>query len=113
MEGGTPYNVEYRIRCHDGSYYWFNGRAIPLRNEAGQILKWFGSSTDITERKLAEQQLREHQNHYERLLKLEVASQTVAAIAHELNQPLNAAASYTDAALRFLQCRKSKAGTAE
>ena len=36
VEGGTPYNVEYRIRCHDGSYYWFNSRAIPLRNEAGQ-----------------------------------------------------------------------------
>jgi PAS domain S-box-containing protein len=110
VEGGTPYNVEYRIRCHDVSYYWFNGRAIPLRNEAGQILKWFGSSTDISERKLAERQLREHQNHYERLLKLEVANQTVAAIAHELNQPLNAAASYTDAALRFLQSGNPKPG---
>ena len=108
VEGGTPYNVEYRIRCHDGSYYWFNGRAIPLRNETGQIQKWFGSSTDITERKLAEQQLREHQNQYERLLKLEVASQTVAAIAHELNQPLNAAASFTDAALRFLNAGNPK-----
>jgi PAS domain S-box-containing protein len=103
LKAGTHYTVEYRIRRHDGDYHWFEGRAILLRDEAGQVRKWFGSSTDITERKQVEQQLREHQQHYERLLKLEVASQTVAAIAHELNQPLNAAASYTDAALLFLE----------
>jgi diguanylate cyclase (GGDEF)-like protein len=50
---GEPYEIEYRLRRHDGVYRWMLGRARPLRNEAGEIVKWFGTCTDIGELKTA------------------------------------------------------------
>ena len=47
METGEPYEIEYRFRRHDGQYRWFLGRALPHRDENGNILKWFGTCTDI------------------------------------------------------------------
>ncbi len=41
--------VEYRVRRHDGVWRWFHGRAAPVRDETGEIARWFGSSSDITE----------------------------------------------------------------
>jgi PAS domain S-box-containing protein len=43
------FDVEFRIRRRDGVYRWFKTRATPLRNEKGQVVKWFGSNTDIQE----------------------------------------------------------------
>jgi PAS domain S-box-containing protein len=53
------YEVEMRYRRHDGSYRWYVARAEPLRAEDGTITAWFGTSTDIHDRKVAEQALRE------------------------------------------------------
>lgn len=50
---GEPYEIEYRLRRHDGVYRWMLGRAVPLRSESGQIVKWFGTCTDIEELKAA------------------------------------------------------------
>ena len=50
---GDPYEIEYRLRRHDGVYRWMLGRAVPLRDESGQIVKWFGTCTDIEELKAA------------------------------------------------------------
>ena len=51
---GSPYEVEYRFkRASDGVYKWHLGRALPMRNENGEIVKWFGSCTDIDEYKRA------------------------------------------------------------
>ena len=44
---GDAFDMSYRIRRFDGVYRWFKTRAIPLRDPAGRILKWFGSDTDI------------------------------------------------------------------
>jgi PAS domain S-box-containing protein len=49
-----PFNFEYRIRRHDGIYRWFDTRAVPLRDSETRILKWFGTCTDVTERKQVE-----------------------------------------------------------
>jgi PAS domain S-box-containing protein len=49
VRGGLPFDVEYRIRRHDGVWRWFNGRASAVREEDGEIRRWFGSSSDITE----------------------------------------------------------------
>ena len=48
---GMPYEFEFRIRRHDGEYRWFKSLAQAVRNEAGEIIKWFGSSTDIENQK--------------------------------------------------------------
>jgi PAS domain S-box-containing protein len=51
LETGEPYEIEYRFRDADGEYRWFLGKAMPLRNAAGEIVEWFGTATDISERK--------------------------------------------------------------
>ncbi|CAN5574658.1 hypothetical protein BH10ACT10_BH10ACT10_00280 [soil metagenome] len=50
---GKPYEIEYRLRRSDGVYRWMLGRALPLRNTAGEIMRWFGTCTDIEEMKTA------------------------------------------------------------
>ncbi|AMD00511.1 EAL domain-containing protein [Halomonas chromatireducens] len=58
---GNPYEIEYRLRRADGAYRWMLGRALPLRDSAGQIVKWFGTCTDIHELKRTEERLTEAQ----------------------------------------------------
>jgi PAS domain S-box-containing protein len=55
---GKPYEVEVRIRRHDGVYRWFLSRAAPVRDEDGEIVEWLGNATDIDERKRSEDNLR-------------------------------------------------------
>ncbi|KTT75502.1 PAS domain-containing protein [Sphingomonas endophytica] len=50
---GEPYEIEYRLRHHDGHYRWVLGRALPIRDGDGRITRWFGTCTDIHEHKLA------------------------------------------------------------
>lgn len=52
VEGKHPYDIEYRIRKHDGTYSWFKTRGTPLRDEAGNIAYWFGTCTDIQDTKI-------------------------------------------------------------
>lgn len=51
---GEPYDIEYRLRRDDGTYHWMLGRALPLRDRSGQIVKWFGTCTDIEDLKAAQ-----------------------------------------------------------
>jgi PAS domain S-box-containing protein len=53
LETGAPYEIEYRLRHADGTYRWVLGRALPMRDAAGRITRWFGTCTDIHEQKLA------------------------------------------------------------
>ena len=55
---GTPYEQEERHRGADGIYRWFLARGIPLRDAEGRIVRWYGTNTDIGDRKNAEQDLR-------------------------------------------------------
>lgn len=63
---GQPYEIEYRLRRHDGVYRWMLGRALPLRNTTGEIMNWFGTCTDISELKAALQRAAEMQEKLER-----------------------------------------------
>ena len=54
------YETEHRIRRTDGEFRWHLTRAVPLRNEQGEVTLWIGSSTDIHDRKMAEQELERH-----------------------------------------------------
>lgn len=47
LETGEPYEINYRVRRHDGQYRWMLGRAVPIRDEEGNIVEWFGTNTDI------------------------------------------------------------------
>ena len=54
MAAGKPFEHELRCRRTDGQYRWLIHRAVPLRDEVGNIVKWFGTSTDIDDRKRAQ-----------------------------------------------------------
>ncbi len=81
LRTGNKYNIEYRFRrASDGEYRWFLGRAVPLRNENGQIVKWFGSCTDIHDQKTAHEAA-EQANR--------IKDEFLAVLSHELRTPLN------------------------
>lgn len=51
LETGAPYEIEYRLRHHSGEYRWTLGRALPVRNPQGEIIRWIGTCTDIDQAK--------------------------------------------------------------
>jgi PAS domain S-box-containing protein len=63
-ESGMPGELEARLRRYDGEYRWFLFRAEPLRDELGNIVKWYGSSTDIEDLKRTEVALRESEQRF-------------------------------------------------
>ncbi|HEY1354657.1 MAG TPA: PAS domain S-box protein [Ktedonobacteraceae bacterium] len=61
-ESGEPYEIEYRLKQgQTGMYRWFLARAMPVREEGGRIVRWFGTCTDIEEQKRIEEALRQSQ----------------------------------------------------
>eukprot|EP00913_Durusdinium_trenchii_P004223 g3915.t1 len=54
LEAGVPYHIEYRLRHRTGAYRWVIGRANPVRDASGEIIRWYGTCTDIHELKTAE-----------------------------------------------------------
>ena len=67
VAGRRAYDVEYRVRRHDGAYGWFKTRGGPIRDSNGDIVKWFGTCTDITDGKRAEEALRESEQRWRSL----------------------------------------------
>jgi formate hydrogenlyase transcriptional activator len=70
LKAGEPFVAESRVRRADGQYRWFLHREEPLRNEAGEIVKWYGSSIEIQERKIAEEKIREQEAELRQILDL-------------------------------------------
>jgi PAS domain S-box-containing protein len=66
LASGEIFEYETRVRRADGQYRWMFHRKIPLRDADGKIVKWYGSSLDIEERKSAEEQLRRNAQALER-----------------------------------------------
>lgn len=56
LASGEPYEIEYRLRHHSGHYRWTLGRALPVRDDQGRILRWIGTCTDIDAAKRAAEQ---------------------------------------------------------
>ena len=61
---GQPGDIEARLRRSDGEYRWFLFRASPLRNESGKIVKWYGTNTDIEDRKRADEDIRSSEQNF-------------------------------------------------
>ena len=63
---GEPFLYETRVRRGDGEFRWMLHRKVPLRDEHGKIIKWYGSSIDIEDRKCTEEQLRRNAHELQR-----------------------------------------------
>jgi PAS domain S-box-containing protein len=77
---GKPWEDTFPLRGRDGRYRWFLSRAMPIRDGDGEVVRWFGTNTDVTERFAAETKLRELN---------ETLEQRVAAETHERLQIWN------------------------
>src|SRR6202043_776685 len=65
IQTGVPYEVEMRLQDGtSGAYRWFLARAMPVRDETGQVVKWFGTTTDIKDQKQTEQRLKESEERF-------------------------------------------------
>jgi diguanylate cyclase (GGDEF)-like protein/PAS domain S-box-containing protein len=64
LETGEPYEIEYRLRHRSGEYRWTLGRALPVRDEQGTILRWMGTCTDIHQQKKTQEALRESEQKF-------------------------------------------------
>ena len=100
---GQAFEKEARLRRADGMYRWFMLRATPLRDEQGNIVKWYGTTTDIEDRKRAEESLLEAQNKLAHVTRTHAMGELAAAIAHEVNQPLTAIVTNANFCLRQLE----------
>ena len=49
--------IYFRVRRHDGEYRWFDTRALPERNDAGEVVRWLGTNSDVTEYETTRQAL--------------------------------------------------------
>jgi signal transduction histidine kinase len=95
---GESVEEELRFRRTDGEYRWFLSRVVPLRDKRGKAVKWYGTATDIQDRKRAEQ-LQTDLAHTNRVSML---GELAASISHELKQPISAAVMDAQASLRWL-----------
>lgn len=91
LEHGTPYEIEYRFRdVRSKDYRWFLGRAVPVRDSAGNIAKWFGTATDIHDQKMQNEKLEELVSR--RTVELSRSNDDLRQFAHvashDLKEPL-------------------------
>jgi PAS domain S-box-containing protein len=97
-----PYEAEVRLRRFDGHYRRFLSRGVPLYDDRGQLIQWFGTNTDIEEIKQAEQALHQAQAELARMTRVLMLGELTTSIAHEVNQPLTAVMNNGNACLRWL-----------
>ncbi len=102
---GVPFEHESRQRDANGQYRWFLVRAVPLRDKHGEILKWYGTLTDIEDRKRSEQErerFRQMQSDLAHENRVSMMGELAASLSHELRQPITAAITDATTCLRWL-----------
>ena len=70
VESGANYEAEYRMRSKGGVYRWFRARALPIRDDEGRIVKWYGTCSDIHDSKVLEQSIRDSATELEKMVDL-------------------------------------------
>jgi PAS domain S-box-containing protein len=79
---GRDYEIEYRLRRHDGEYRWHLGRAVAVRDGEGKVTRWIGTNTDIHDQRILLEKLQDERDLRERF---------VSTLTHDLRTPMTAA----------------------
>ena len=87
LQGGEPFDMEFPIKARDGTYRWFLTRVQPLKSSTGQVLRWFGTNTDVEDKRKEETALR---------AAIETRDTFLSVATHELKTPLTALALSVD-----------------
>jgi PAS domain S-box-containing protein len=98
----SHYEVEFRILLPDDTVKHLHTVGHPVLNPSGDLVEFVGSSTDITERKRAEESLRQAQADLVRVSRVTTMGELTASLAHEVNQPIGAASTNANTCLRWL-----------
>jgi PAS domain S-box-containing protein len=108
LQRGDEWEDTFPLRRRDGEYRWFLSRAVPIRDETGNIRCWFGTNTDITELREAREELSKSHATLEQRVKERTASleQAIAqmeefsySVSHDLRGPVRAMAGYAQAVI--------------
>lgn len=107
---GKIWRGELQNKKKDGTIYNDLVAISPIKNKDGKTTHFVGIQTDISERKQAEEQVRQHQAELLHVARVSTMGQMASGLAHELNQPLYAIANYSDACLEMIrsdvECRE-------
>jgi PAS domain S-box-containing protein len=106
LKDGRGNEGEVRLRRADGKHRWFLMRNMPLRDGAGNIVRWYGTGVEIEDRKRAEQErqrLRQLEADLAHMNRVSMMGELTASLAHEINQPITAAAASATACVRWLR----------
>ena len=98
----SDYDIEYRILLPGGSVRHLHSVGHPVLDASGNLVQFVGSSTDITERRQAEEALRQARADLARISRITTMGELTASLAHEVNQPIAAAVTDANTCLRWL-----------
>jgi len=101
---GAAWDDTFPLRGKDGQYRWFLSRAIPIRNESGQVIRWFGTHTDVTAQRELQEALQDTDRRKDEFL---------AMLAHELRNPVAPIGNVAEVLSRVLAGDEEKRTLAE
>ncbi len=85
-ETGEPWEDTFPLRGADGEYRWFLSRALPIRDASGEVVRWFGTNTDVTEQRELEAELRRLNEEARKAVR--ARDEMIGILSHDLRDPL-------------------------